>query len=309
MSFNSKKILIVGGTGFIGYFLAKKFSKLNFKVYSLSKNKPSQYRKLLKVKYLFGDISNLLILKKLLKKKQFDYVINCGGYVEHFNKLKVYKNHYIGCKNLYKIFKKKNICLFLQIGSSSEYGSVKVPHKEDYKCSPSGIYGKAKLMSTKFFLKKFKETRFPVSILRPYQIYGPNQSFNRFIPQLIKSSIEKKKFVTSEGKQFRDFLFIEDFVRAVVLLINNKKKICGKIINIGYGKPIKLKNIMNLVKKENNYFNPDYGKIKIRADEKKIVYPDIKRLKAFIKWKPKFNIKKGIKITNKYYLKNINNYK
>ena len=54
-----KKILIIGGTGFFGYHLCKNFLKLRFKVFSLSKFKPTRIRKLTSVKYLFGDISKI----------------------------------------------------------------------------------------------------------------------------------------------------------------------------------------------------------------------------------------------------------
>ena len=83
-----KKILIIGGTGFLGYHLAKYCLKKNFKVTSISINFPKQVRFLKKVRYIKCDISN----KKLLEKKldnNFDYVVNFGGYVDHSNKKKL----------------------------------------------------------------------------------------------------------------------------------------------------------------------------------------------------------------------------
>ena len=194
--------------------------------------------------------------------------------------------------------------LFIQIGSSSEYGDAKIPHNEKAKCKPKGIYGKFKYRATKFLLSKYKKNKFPVTILRFYQIYGPHQNYNRFISQLIKSSIKKEKFITSEGKQYRDFLYIDDAVNAILKSMIKPKSI-GQIINIGYGKGIKLKKIMNKVKKMNNFFNPDYGKIKMRSDEKLKVYPNITKSSKILGWKPKVSINKGLEITNKYFLKEL----
>jgi nucleoside-diphosphate-sugar epimerase len=101
-------ILITGGTGFIGYHLIKKALQKNFKVISLSKNKPKKKRFLKKVRYLTADVKNFKILKKKLDIK-FDYIINLSGYVDHLNKKKTYKSHYIGCKNLALICLKKEI--------------------------------------------------------------------------------------------------------------------------------------------------------------------------------------------------------
>ena len=132
---NSKKIkkfLIIGGTGFLGYFISKRLIKLKHNVTSLSISQPSKLRKLAKVKYLLGNMKNYNKMNILFKKREFDYVINCGGYVEHAKKKEIFESHYKGNVNLYKIFKNKNIKLFIQIGSSSEYGDAKIPHKENY---------------------------------------------------------------------------------------------------------------------------------------------------------------------------------
>ena len=104
-----KSILILGGTGFIGYHLAKNCVKKNWLVSSLSSNKPRKLRKLKRVKYIICDITNFKKLKKNLEKKKYDYVVNLSGYVDHKNKIKTYNSHYLGVKNLFNIFKvKKN---------------------------------------------------------------------------------------------------------------------------------------------------------------------------------------------------------
>ena len=101
----NKKILVVGGTGFIGYHLIKFLKKKNFIITSVSTNKPKIIRKLDGIKYLCFDISNYKKFKILDEK--FDYVVNLGGYVDHSNKKLTYKSHFIGCKNLIKFFEKK----------------------------------------------------------------------------------------------------------------------------------------------------------------------------------------------------------
>ena len=303
MKLKKNKFLIVGGTGFIGSALAKELVKKN-QVFSLSTRLNKMKKKIPKMKYLRGNIKSFSSLKKVLKNLTFDYVVNCGGYVEHKNKKEVENSHYKGTQNLYKFFKNKNLKLFIQIGSSSEYGDAKIPHNEKAKCKPKGIYGKFKYRATKFLLNKYKKNKFPVTILRFYQIYGPYQDYNRFISQLIKSSIKKEKFITSEGKQYRDFLYIDDAVNAILKTMIKLKSV-GQIINIGYGKGIKLKKIMNKVKKMNNFFKPDYGKIKMRSDEKLKVYPNITKSLKILGWKPKVSINKGLEITNKYFLKEL----
>ena len=112
------------------------------------------------------------------------------------------------------------------------------------------IYGKSKLKATKFLTDLFKEKKFPVTILRPYQVYGPKQKTDRFIPLLINACIKDIKFIASHGKQKRDFLYVDDLISAILKSLNNIK--CkGKIINLGTGKPITLLKIMKTVRKKN----------------------------------------------------------
>ena len=121
------QILIVGGTGFIGFHLINYCLK-KWEVVSFSKNPPKKVRFLKKVKYINGDLSKKQDLKKI--KGKFDYVVNLGGYVDHTNKTKTFNSHFKGCKNLSNFFLNKDIKKFVQMGSSGEYGRLKSPQKK-----------------------------------------------------------------------------------------------------------------------------------------------------------------------------------
>ena len=294
-----KNILIIGGSGFIGYHLAKSCLKLKWNVTSISLHKPKKNRKLKGVNYLILDISKKKALFKL-KNYKFEYVVNLGGYVNHVNELEVKKYHFLAVKNLYEYFKLKKIKKFIQVGSSAEYGKSIMPQKETFKCRPIGIYGKYKLKASNFLLQKRRKKIFPSTILRLYQVYGPNQDQNRFLPILIKACLNKKIFYSSSGIQKRDFLYISDAIDAFIKTLLNKNS-DGQILNIGYGKSIQLKKIMYHVGKITNFFKPSFGKIKLRKDEALDIYPEIKKAKKIIKWKPKINWKEGILKSIRYF--------
>ncbi len=300
----TKKILITGGTGFIGYHLAKKCLKLGWVVTSLSSKKPKKIRKLNKVKYLIADISKRNNLKKVINDK-YDYVVNLAGYVDHTNKNKTIKSHYIGCKNIASIFIKSKIQKFIQIGSSIEYGRISSPHSE-IKYSTKKInsfYGESKLLSSIYLRNLYKKYNFPVIILRLYLVYGPNQDPNRVIPFTILNSIFKKDFICSNGKQFRDFLYVDDLIEAVIRSLK-QKNLFGEIINVGQGKPIKIRNLILKISKIIGTGKPIFGKIKLRKDEIIKLYPKIDKIKKLLKWKPKINLDQGLHKTINYYKKN-----
>ena len=295
-----KNILIIGGTGFIGYHLAKKCLKKNFKVTSISKNQPKKIRFLKKVKYIICDISNKKILKKI--GNSFDYVVNLGGYVDHKNKQETYRSHYLGLKRLTKIFIKKKIKKFIQIGSSMEYGRVKSPQKENFNCYPESIYAISKFLSTKHLITLYKKKKFPAVILRLYQVYGPNQDKNRLIPIIIDSCKNNKSFPCSSGVQLRDFLFVDDLIDAILRCLD--KKVEGKIINIGSGKIIKVKKIINKIVNFYKAGKPLFGSIKLRNEEMLRVYPSLLIARKFLGWKSKVSFGKGILKTINFYNKN-----
>jgi len=300
-----KSILICGGTGFLGYHLAKKLQKLNWKVFSISTNKPTKIRKIKSVKYFSCDVSQKKKLYSILNKIDVDIVINFSGYVDHSNKQKTISSHYTGLKNLTNYYAKKNIFKFIQIGSSLEYGKNKSPHKENIKIKKNQLnspYSLSKYLSSEFLINAGFKHDLPYIILRPYLIYGPYQDINRIIPFIIDKCLEDKIFPTSIGHQKRDFLYINDFIKIIYKLIIDKK-IKKKILNIGTGKPIKIRDIIKLINKKIGRGRPIYGAIKLRKDESKIYYPNVKSLKAIIKNFKFTSLNIGLNKTIKYYAK------
>lgn len=297
-----KKILIAGGSGFIGYHLAKKALNKKYSVSIIATKRPFKKRYLKKVKYIYCDITNK---KKLTKKlnQNFDFIVNLAGYVNHKEKIKTYNSHYKGCKNLADIFLKKKFVSFLQIGSSAEYGHSKAPHSELTKCDIKSNYAKAKFNAQNYLNRLSRKNKFKFNVIRFYQVYGPKQELNRLIPIVIHNCLKNKNFSSSEGKQSRDFLFIDDAVDAIFKVLNNKKSV-NQIYNIGFGKPLNIKSLILKIVNLCKGGKPLFGKIKLRKDESLLSYPNILKAKKTLKWQPKINIDEGLKKTINYYKSN-----
>lgn len=294
----NKNILIIGGTGFIGSNLLRKLSTSQYSLNSISTKIPSREEKIKGVNYIQLDISEEKNFTKL-NKFCFDVVINLGGYIDHSNIKKTFKSHFLGTKNLVNYFNKKNLELFVQIGSSLEYGNIASPQREDSKCKPKGNYGIAKYKASKY-LTSLKKLKFHYLILRLYQIYGPYQDATRLIPHVIKSCLNKKNFNCTDGDQLRDFLFIDDLVN-LILKILKSKKFSNNIYNVGNGKPISVKRVIQKIHKKIKKGQPLFGKIKMRQDETFKLYPNIYKIKKKFNWAPKTDINEGLRKTILFY--------
>ena len=292
-----KKILVTGGSGFLGSNFIKNLNLKKYDVISLSRNRRYNKNFINGVKYIYCDISKIKELRKKIEKK-YDFIINFSGNINHKNKSETFNAHYQGLKNLIKLIDKKHLRLFIQIGSSLEYGRLKSPQKENSVCRPISHYGKAKYLSSKYIKRELNK----FLILRLYQIYGPHQKNDRLIPFVINSCLKNREFPCTEGSQMRDFLFVDDLTD-LLLSILKRRKIKSGVYNVGSGKPISVKKLINLVVETLKKGRPNFGKINMRKDENIGLFPSIEKTKKNFKWIAKINISEGLKKTISYYEK------
>ena len=298
-----KKILVIGGTGFIGFHVVKEAKSRGMLVTSISLHKPIKSRCVKGVNYLTIDVLDIEKLKKKIKSK-FEFVVNAGGYGKHpnFGKdgNKLVNSHFNGLMNIVDIVDKKNLKKFIQIGSSAEYGKAKPPFKEKDKCFPTTPYGIAKLSCSNFLQNLNVNYGYPSVILRVFQVYGPNQAQNRILPFIIKKCLKDKEFQTTYGNQLSDFCHINDVVKAIFKVLH-KKNISGEIFNISSGKPMKIKKVILLVRKLIGKGKPLFGALNYKKGMNMKNFPSIKKAKSKLGWKPELKLRDGLIETIKSY--------
>ena len=282
MEKKKNSILVLGGTGFIGHHLLLRTVKAGWITFSISKMKPKKNRYVKKVKYLRLDLNNFLNFQKKINTK-FDYIVNFSD----ISNLKI--------KKIAEHFKKDKIQKFIQIGTSAEYGNNIKTLKENFICKPISKYGKNKLIITKNLLKIFKKNSFPIIILRLFQVYGLGDNENKIIPYIINNSRKNKRFNLTKGEQTRDFCHINDVIDAIMLVLKSKdKKIIGEIFNVGSGKSITIKNLVNKIQKKIGRGIPIFGRKKFKNTEITYSKASITKIKRNINWSPKVSLEEGI---------------
>ncbi len=299
----NKSILVVGGTGFIGINLIKKLLKIGSKVTCLYLKKKNIKLKHKNLKYIDCDYTKFNILKKKINKP-FEYVVNLGGYINHskfFDKGRsVIDDHFLSTMNLIKSLKRKNLKRYVHIGTCDEYGANISPIKENNKEDPITSYALGKLASINLLIMLNKTENFPATALRLFLVYGPGQKYDRLIPQVINGCLIKKSFPVSKGIQIRDFCYVDDVVNAIVLTLIKKNAI-GEIFNVGSGKPISVKFLINKISKIIKQGKPQFNKIPFRKNENLKLYPSINKISKILGWKPKTNLDQGLVKTINYY--------
>jgi len=299
------KILVTGGAGFIGSHLVNSLvkkghkvvvldnlstGKKNFlsgetKIYRLSLSSPKIFEVFKKerprvVYYLAGPIN----LRRKIDNPLF------GASLNFFNNFK----RILDCSRLFKTKK----FIFISSGGALYSGARVIPTPEDYPVCPGSLYGLANLILEKFLEEYYKNYGLNFIILRFSNIYGPRQWEQGVIPSFIISILKNKSLIINgDGKQTRDFIYIDDAVRA--LLIAAKTRKIG-IFNVGSGRET---NLNELFKKITEILNiqikPNYCPAVEKGVQRSAL--DFSKIKKELSWQPNYSLDKGLKETINWF--------
>ncbi len=304
----SHRLLIVGGTGFIGKNLVRNALERNFDLVVLSLNQPSNEDRVEGVDYVQMDLSRSARNKIQIGDNHFDYVVNLAGYIDHCRFLEggheIIKSHFGALQNLLQLLDWDGLKRFVQIGSSDEYGNHPAPQHEELRELPISPYSLGKVASTQLLQMLHRTQGFPAVIMRLFLTYGPGQDNKRFIPQIIQGCVSDDHFPTSAGEQLRDFCYVDDIAQGILTSLTNER-VNGEIINLASGSPVAIRDMVALVRKTVGKGTPEFGKVPYRAGENMALYADISKAHDILEWEPVVTLEEGIKRTIAEYLTRI----
>lgn len=293
---NTSRLLVVGGSGFIGRHIALRAMALNWDVTSLSLSGRAPQG----AKGIAVNIGNRQGLRTALADTRFEYVVNCGGYIDHtlFNAggRKLIESHFDGTLNLIEALDRETLRSFINIGSSDEYGNVAAPQAEAVREAPISPYSMGKAAATHFLQMMNRTERMPTTTLRLFLTYGPGQATARFIPQIIRGCLNDAEFPTSSGEQLRDFCFIEDTVDAVFLAMSTARA-HGEVLNVASGHPVAIRQMIENVRMTVGRGRPQFGKVPYRPGENMALYADVSKAKEVLGWTPRTSLEDGLRKT------------
>lgn len=280
------KILITGSTGFIGKHLINYLNlNNNYNLITISSND--------------GDICDIETWNKLPK---VDVIVHLAAstYIPHSwdNPNLFINNNFNGTINALNFAKKHNSkFIFL---STYLYGNpLKLPINETSNIDANNPYSFSKLIAEnacQFYAKYFN---LHITILRPFNIYGPGQNKNFLIPTLINQLNNSDEITIQDGEPKRDYLYIDDLIHAISLVIENNFKF--EIFNLGFGKSYSINDVVNILKIIKNKDITIIDKKIRRINEIMNTIADINKAKKLLNWKPEITMIEGLtKVVNNF---------
>ena len=320
----NKNILVTGGCGFIGSNFVNKL--LNFKhniiiidnfstgyIENLKELKKNSKKKNVKIYFFKFNLNEKKKLKKIFQRFNIDYIFHFAAFTSVEKSLqnpkKFLSNNIKSTKNLLDLTIKHKVKHFIFSSSAAVYGNIKFNNNinENVKPRPINPYGLSKLICEKKIAKQAKKYKFKYCILRYFNAIGKNiskkvekkRNLNLFDKILLFVKLNKKFIIhgknldTKDGTPVRDFISINDLIRAHLECLKqvNNKKFWNKIYNIGNNKGISVLEVLN---QYNKTFKKKI-KYKFINEKKGLIKKSVANNKKFIKasnWKPiKSNIK------------------
>lgn len=295
------RILVTGGAGFIGTHTVRQLLSNGHEVVILDNlSKGDKENVDPRAKLVVGDISDPEACAKALEG--VDSVIHMAGLIvvpESVKNPGLYsQNNVIGSVGLFESMKKANVSKIIFSSSACVYGEPqKLPITEDEPLHPDNPYGASKASVEAFLQSYHAVSGFDVTILRYFNPYGPGERHEpetHAIPNIIKSVLAKKSVpLYWGGEQIRDFIYIDDLVRAHTDVLGLKG---FNIFNVGTETGVKVKDVIDEIFKIVGY-EVELNDLGERPGDVAANYASSKKLHEAVGWKAQVNLSEGLERT------------
>jgi len=320
------KVLITGGAGFIGSNFIRYILKRHpdWQVVNLDKLTYAGNLANLKdieaaprYKFVKGDIADRELVDRLFREEKFDAVVNFAA-ESHVDRSILDAAPFIetnvkGTQVLLEAARQYPVERFIQISTDEVYGSLGETGKftEESPLQPNSPYAASKAAADLLCRAYYKAYGLPIIITRSSNNYGPYQFPEKLIPLMIRNTLIGKELpVYGEGKQVRDWLYVEDNCRAIDLVLQKGR--LGEVYNIGGGcekRNIEVVELICDILKDHPKTPGLEPKIQFITDPRGAAHDfryalDCTKIKKELGWEPRVNFEEGLKRTVEWYFEN-----
>lgn len=312
MTLHDKKVLVTGANGFVGANLAHYLVSKGIRPYLLVRENSNLWRieNLLKrVSLARADLRDTHDLSRVIKEIRPQIIFHTaahGGSAAHHDDAAITETDFGGTINLITSCRNEGFELFVNTGSSSEYGLKSAPMKEDDSLEPLTTYAVSKAAATLFCRMKAAREHLPIVTLRLFSPYGYYEEPRRLIPSLIVSCLRGVNPRLSSPESVRDFVFIEDVIEAYMRVVEHAKDCSGATFNIGGGRQFTVGEIVReIIALTGAAVTPLWGRIPNPRIEPAQWRADISRAEGMLGWQPRHGLREGLRATVRWFKNNL----
>lgn len=316
------KILVTGSEGFIGSHLTELLIKKGYNVkafvkYNFQNNwgwlEKSKYQK--EIEIYTGDIRDFDSVYDAMKDCQiaFHLAALIGIPYSYVSPLAYIKTNTEGTYNVLEAARKLDIQRVIHTSTSEIYGTAQyIPINEKHPYNPQSPYAASKAGADHLAMSFFKSFQTPVTIVRPFNTYGPRQSARAIIPTIISQILAgKTKIKLGNLTPTRDLNYVKDTANGFYTLGFHDNTV-GEVFNLGTGVEISIKvlvkKIIELIGKDVEIIQDP---LRLRPDNSEVerLLCDASKTRNMTDWKPKYTFESGLKETINWIDNNINYFK
>ncbi len=296
-----KRVIITGGTGFIGAYLIRYLLNKGHDLHLLVRPGYKEWRIkdiLGHVHLHYGSLDNSADLESTLQKIRPEWVFHLaayGAYSSQTDISEMLRTNFMGLINLVNVCLQIGFEAFINTGSSSEYGIKDHAPLEIELPEPNSDYAFTKLAGTTYcrFIAESKNVN--IQTLRLYSVYGPFEEPSRLLPRLILYGLRGKYPPLVNSEIGRDFVYVEDVCRAYELCALSEGRQRGVIYNVGSGRQSTINSVVQIVREYLGIKEePCWESMQPRSWDTNVWVANPRKLMKELNWQPSFSLKQGV---------------
>lgn len=297
---SAKRILITGAAGFVGAVLARRVLELGHEVHVVTKSTSPSWRLADVARDLRihqGDLTDEAGMQRVVAETRPDIVYHLathGAYPFQTNADGIIQTNILGTWNLLKALARTDYEVFVNTGSSSEYGFKEYAMRETDLLEPNSYYSVAKCAQTLLCQHVANTEQRPITTFRLFSVYGPYEEQSRLFPTLIRQCLEGRDLTLVDPETARDFVYVEDVVDAY-LRIDELARLRGEVLNIGSGVQSSLAQVVAAVLAETGAkVTCHWNAMPARIWDAKTWVADCTKSKRLLGWRATTSLAEGI---------------
>ena len=307
---SDKVVLVTGADGFIGSHLVEMLITNGYNVKALAQYNSSnnwgwleEINCIDQIKILTGDIRDPHYCKSIMK--DVDIVFHLASLIA-IPYSYVAPDSYVdtnikGTLNICQAAKENGNIRVIHTSTSEVYGTAQyVPIDEKHPLQPQSPYSASKIAADAMAMSFFHAFELPVTIVRPFNTYGPRQSARAVIPTIITQIANgMKEIKLGDLSPTRDFNYVEDTCRGFLAVLEHNRTI-GETINIGSNQEISIKDTLNLIKElMDSDVNFVEEKQRLRPEKSEVfrLWCDNTKIEKLTGFKPQISVREGLQKT------------